>query len=138
MAENLDNKMWDLLWRIDDSKTVVTSVRQPAALRDATRIAVQLGMDPTPNDAAVRALRERVEVFAARRALEEHYELYPDARPTLSELALATAELDGNPLAREPELLERAAHEVVVVRPDASPDDVLIYAAAIKSRSRSA
>lgn len=138
MGEDLEERMYDLLWRTDEGDTVVTSVRQPTALREATRIAVQLGMDATPNDAAVRALRERVEVFAQRRALEAHYERHPDARPSLAELALAAAEMDGDPLAAEPALLEQAAREVVALRPDAGPDDVLLYAAALHSRTRSA
>jgi hypothetical protein len=138
MGEDLEERMYDLLWRTDEGDTVVTSVRQPTALREATRIAVQLGMDATPNDAAVRALRERVEVFAQRRALEAHYERHPEARPSLAELALAAAEMDGDPLAAEPALLEQAAREVVALRPDAGPDDVLLYAAALHSRTRSA
>jgi hypothetical protein len=133
-----DDRMYDLIWHIDESQTVVTSLRLPGALRDATKIAVQLGMDTSPNDATVRALRERVEMFAARRALEEHYERYPESRPTLAELAQVAAEADGDPLADSPELIERAAAEVVALRRDASPDDVLIYAAALKSRARSA
>jgi hypothetical protein len=138
MTDDLDDQMHDLLWRLDEGDTVVTSVRQPAALRDAARLAVRLGMDATSNDAAVRALRERVEVFARRRALDAHYEQHPEARPGLAELALAAAELDGDPLARSPKLLERAAREVVVLRPDATADDVLLYAAALRSRTKSA
>jgi hypothetical protein len=138
MTDSLDDQMHDLLWRLDESATVVTSVRQPAALRDAARIAVRLGMDATANDAAVRALRERVEAFAQRRVLDAHYQQHPEARPSLAELAVAAAELDGDPLAHTPEVLERAASEVLVLRPDATPDDVLLYAAALQSRSKSA
>ncbi len=66
----------DLLALLDvvdaDGPTVVTSVRQPAALKDAVRGAVELGLDATVNDATVEALRDRLEAFAQRRALEAH------------------------------------------------------------------
>ena len=120
--------------RLDrDDQSVVTSVRQPAALREALRVAVELGMDATVNDATVRALRDRLETFAQRMALESHYSQHPEARPSLAEVALATAELDDNPLSQEPALLRRAADEVVAVKPDASADDVLVWAAALRS-----
>jgi hypothetical protein len=120
--------------RLDrDGESVVTSVRQPAALREALRVAVDLGMDATVNDATVRALRDRVETFAQRMALESHYSQHPEARPSLAEVALAAAELDDNPLSQEPALLRRAADEVVAVKPDASADDVLVWAAALHS-----
>jgi hypothetical protein len=120
--------------RLDrDDKSVVTSVRQPAALREALRVAVDLGMDATVNDATVRALRDRLETFAQRMALESHYSQHPETRPSLAEVALAAAELDDNPLSHEPALLRRAADEVVAVKPDASADDVLVWAAALHS-----
>jgi hypothetical protein len=127
-------ELFEWLDRLDrDDSTVVTSVRQPAALREALRAAVDLGMDATVNDATVRALRDRLEAFAQRMALSEHYARHPEVRPSLAELALAGAELDGNPLAEEPALLRRAAEQVVTVKPDASPDDVLVWAAATRS-----
>jgi len=120
--------------RLDrDDESIVTSVRQPAALREALRVAVDLGMDATVNDATVRALRDRLETFAQRMALESHYSQHPEARPSLAEVALAAAELDDNPLSQEPALLRRAADEVVAVKPDASADDVLVWAAALHS-----
>jgi hypothetical protein len=112
---------------------VVSSIRQPTALREALRVAVDLGMDSSVNDATVRALRDRLETFAQRRALRAHYGRHPKARPSLAELALAAAELDGDPLANEPALLRRAAGEVLKVKADATSDDVLIWAAALRS-----
>jgi hypothetical protein len=43
---------------------------------------------------------------------------------------VAAAELDGHPLAAEPERLRRAAAEIIAKHPDASPDDVLLWAEA--------
>ncbi len=63
-------------------------------------------------------------------ALDDHYRRYPEARPSLGDLALATAELDGHPLAGEPDRLRRAAAEIVEKHPDASADDVLLWAEA--------
>ena len=50
--------------------------------------------------------------------------------PGLGDLALAAAEFDGNPLADEPERIRQAAAEIVERHPDASPDDVVLWAEA--------
>lgn len=130
-------RLFELLDRLDggDDETVVTSVRQPTALRAALRVAVGLGMDTSVNDATLQAVRERVEVFAQRLALESHYARHPEVRPSLADLAVAAAELDDDPLAAEPMLLREAAERVVEVKPAATADDVLVYAAALHSRA---
>jgi hypothetical protein len=48
----------------------------------------------------------------------------------LADLAIAAAELDGHPLATQPEELRRAADEIVQRHPDAEADDVLLWAEA--------
>jgi hypothetical protein len=63
-------------------------------------------------------------------ALDDHYARYQEARPDLGELALAAAEIDGHPLAAEPERLRSAAAEVAARHPAATPDDVLLWAEA--------
>ena len=68
-----------------------------------------------------------------RAVLDAHYAAHPDARPHLAEIALAAAELDGNPLASRPELIRRAATDVVLLKDDPTPDDVLHYAAGISA-----
>ena len=125
------DRLFELLDRFDSDATVVTSVRQPAAMREAVKVAVALGLDPTANDAAVAALRDRLESFAQRLALDAHYAAHPEARPSLAERALAAARLDDDPLADEPELLARAADAVARLRAGATADDVLLYAAAL-------
>jgi hypothetical protein len=131
-----DSDLFALLDRLDgDGQSVVSSVRQPAALRDALRLAVELGLDSSVNDATVHAVRDRLETFAQRRALEAHYADHPDAKPSLAEVAQAAAELDGDPLASEPALLRRAAKELTAIRPTATADDVLVYAAGLQSRA---
>lgn len=93
----------------DENTTVVTSVRLPAALRDAVNAAVGVGVDATVNDAWVTALRERLETVAQRLAFDLHYARFPDARRSLAEVAATAAHLDDNPLAQhEPDLLRRA------------------------------
>jgi hypothetical protein len=87
------------------------------------------GPPPSP----VQALRDRLEAFAQRRALDAHYSAHPDARPSLAEVAQAAAELDNDPLGGQPGLIRRAAEEIVAVRPGATADDVLIYAAGLAS-----
>lgn len=115
----------------DEDATVVTSVRLSTSLREAVRAAVKAGMDDTPNDAILNAVRDRLAAFAQRLALDLHYERFPDARPSLAEVATAAAQLDDSPLAHEPGLLRRAAQELVRLKPDADADDVLVYAAAL-------
>jgi len=131
-----DEDLFALLDRLDDDgPTVVSSVRQPAALKEALRVAVGLGLDANANDATVQALRDRLETFAQRRALDGHYGAHPEARPSLADVAQAAAELDGDPLAGEPALIRRAAKEIVALRPAATADDVLVYAAGLRSRT---
>lgn len=124
-------RLFQLLDAVPGEETVVTSVRQPAPLREALKVAVELGLDETANDAAVAALRDRLDTFAQRLALEAHYAANPGVRPSLADQALAAARLDGDPLAQRPDLLVRAASEVAARRPNASADDVVLYAAAL-------
>jgi hypothetical protein len=131
-----DEDLFALLDELEtDGPTVVSSVRQPAALKKALRVAVELGLDANANDATVQAVRDRLEAFAQRRALDAHYAAHPGARPSLAEVAQAAAELDGDPLAGEPALIRRAAKEIVAFRPGATGDDVLVYAAGLRSRA---
>jgi hypothetical protein len=76
------------------------------------------------------ALRATLEAAVMQAALDDHYEHYPQARPDLGDLAVAVAELDGHPVAAEPERLRRAAAEIAARHPCASPDDVLLWAEA--------
>jgi len=111
--------------------TVGTSVRLPTNLRDAAVVAVDMGFAASTTELTVRGLQDALEAFAQRAALDAHYEDHPHARPNLAEIAQMTAEIDGNPLADRPELIRRAAAEIWSVKADATPDDVLIYAAGL-------
>ena len=84
------------------------------------------------------ALRDRLDTFAQRLALDAHYEAHPAVRPSLADQALAAARLDGDPLADRPDLVARAAREVAALRPDASADDVVLYATALDRAARTA
>ena len=131
-----DEDLFALLDRLEaDGPTVVSSVRQPAALKEAMKVAVGLGLDANANDATVQAMRDRLEAFAQRRALDAHHTAHPEARPSLAELAQAAAELDGDGLADEPVLIHRAAQEIVAFRPRATADEVLVYAAGLRSQA---
>lgn len=114
-----------------DSPSTTTSVRQPAALRRALRIAVELGLAPNANDATNQALRATVDAFAQRLALEQHYAEHPGCRPPLREVAQTMAALDRSPVANRLDLLERAEREVVVHRPHADAEDVLLWATSL-------
>ena len=112
-------------------ETSNTSMRIPTALRDAAALAVkELGVAPSATALTTAALRATLEAVVMQAVLDEHYERHPGARPDLGDLAIAAAELDGHPLAAEPELLRRAAAEITAKHPDASPDDVLLWAEA--------
>lgn len=131
----VDERLTKLLDLLDqaDAETVGTSVRLPANLRAAAAIATQMGMVVSVTDLTVQGIRDTLEAFAQQAVLDAHYEEYPEARPSLAEVALAGAELDGNPLAEKPDLVRRAAEEIVEIKPHADPDDVLLYAAGLVS-----
>ena len=118
---------------LDDSsaETVNTSMRIPAALRDAAALAVkEMGAARSTTALAADALRATLEALVMQAVLDGHYRRHPHARPTLGDLAIAAAELDGHPLAAQPRLLRRAAAEIVCSHPDASVDEVLLWAEA--------
>ena len=114
-----------------DPATTNTSMRIPKPLREAAAIAVSdLGIAPSTTILTANALRMMLEGLVNLAVLELHYEQYPQFRPSLADLAIAAAELDGSPLAQHPELLRRSAAEVQQRHPDAEPDDVLLWAEA--------
>lgn len=113
---------------VDDDATVNTSMRLPAALRDAAALAVEhLGVAPSTTAMVATALRRALEAAVMTAALEAHYRQHPEARPTLAKVALALAAQDASPLAERVDLVERAAAEVVARHPDADADDVLLW-----------
>lgn len=113
-----------------DGPTANTSMRLPDNLRKAAALAVgALEMAPSTTLFTAEALRAELEHVVFRAALEEHYAEHPHVRPTLAELALAMAQVDGSDLADDPEALERAAAAVQLWKSDADADDVLAWAA---------
>ena len=112
-------------------QTSNTSMRLPTALRDAAAIAVrELGAAPSTTALTAAALRASLEAVVMRAVLDDHFRQYPQARPSLGDLAVAAAELDGHPLAGEPARIRQAALEVKTRHPDATPEDVLLWAEA--------
>jgi hypothetical protein len=108
-----------------------TSMRIPTALRDAAALAVgELGVAPSATALTTAALRTTLEAVVMQAVLDDHYVRHPSARPGLGDLAIAAAEIDGHPLAAQPERLRQAAAEISLNRPGASPDDVLLWAEA--------
>ncbi len=115
----------------DEEVTVNTSMRIPSALRDAAALAVEhLGVASSTTALTSVALRSAIETAVMAAALEAHYRISPEARPSLVETALALAAQDGSPLAARHDLIERAAADVLSRRPDAHADDVLLWAEA--------
>lgn len=130
---DVDPRLHHLLGLLDHESTgtVGTSIRVPANLREAIDVAAELGLSESTSELTVRGLRDALEAFAQRALLDAHYRDHPEAQPDLGEIAVATAELDDNPLAKRPELIRRAAEAVIALRRDATPDDVLMYAAGL-------
>ncbi len=117
-----------------DPETTNTSMRIPKALREAAALAVsELGIAPSATVLAANALRTMLEGVVVQAVLERHFEEYPELRPSLADLAIAAAEIDGNPLAQQPALIRRAAAEVQRRHPDAYPEDVLLWVEAVQS-----
>lgn len=116
---------------VQDDRTVGTSMRIPESLRDAAALAVEhLHVAQSTTALTADALRSRLEAIVLQAALDSHYRESPRARPSLGDLAVAAAELDGHPLATRPDLLRRAAEAVVRIHPGADADDVLLWAEA--------
>jgi hypothetical protein len=118
---------------LDDGglETSNTSMRIPTALRDAAALAVrELGVAPSTTALTTAALRATLEAVVMQAVLDDHCERHPQARPDLGDLAVAAAEIDGHPLAAQPERLRHAATEIAAKHPDASPDDVMLWAEA--------
>ncbi len=131
MAEQTALERISALLDADESPTSNTSMRLPAALRDAAAMAVAvLGVAPSATALTAVALRSTLEAIVVQAALDQHYQEYPQARPDLGDLAIAAAQLDGHPLAAQPDLLRQAAVEITGRHPAASPDDVLLWAEA--------
>jgi hypothetical protein len=115
----------------EETETANTSMRLPSALRDAAAIAVNdLGAAPSTTALTTAALRTTLEAVVMQGVLDQHYQQHPYARPSLADLAIAAAELDGNPLAGNHAQLRRAAAQIIAVHPDADADDVLLWAEA--------
>ena len=115
----------------DMTKTSNTSMRIPTALREAAALAAkELKAAPSATALTTMALRSALEAALMRAALDEHYVQYPQARPDLADIAIAAAEIDGSPLAADPERIRRAAAEIAATHPDPAPEDVLLWAEA--------
>lgn len=129
----MDPRLTELLDLLDaaDGDSIGTSVRIPTALRRAAALAAEMGLTASTTELTVRGLREQLGAVGRRAALDAHYERYPEVRPDLAEIAHAAAELDDNPLRNRPELIRRAAEEIVRIMPDATPRDVLTFAAGL-------
>ena len=121
----------NLLLDRTDRETVNTSMRMPVALREAAALAVEdLGAAPSTTALTTAALRATVEAIVMQAVLDDHYREHPDSRPTLADLAVAAAELDGHPLAADPDRLRHAAGELLDRHPGATADEVLLWAEA--------
>ena len=115
----------------DMTKTSNTSMRIPTALREAAALAAkELNAAPSATMLTTMALRSALEAAVMRAALDEHYAQYPQTRPDLADIAIAAAELDGNPLAADPDRIRRAAVEISAAHPHPEPADVLLWAEA--------
>ena len=119
------------LLRSDDATTTNTSMRIPTVLRDAAALAVNgLGAAESTTALTAEALHSSLEAVAMQATLDAHYAEHPELRPTLAERAIAAAELDGHPLAARPDVLARAAAQIVQHHADADADDVVLWAEA--------
>jgi hypothetical protein len=114
-----------------DTSTANTSMRIPTALRDAAAMVVnELGAAPSTTALTSSAMRSAIEAIAMQAVLDNHYRKHPSTRPSLADLAIAAAELDGHPLAAHHDRIRSAALEIVERHPNADSDDVLLWAEA--------
>lgn len=129
MAEKDPLQLLQALLQSDDVETLNTSMRLPASLQQAARLAVEEWHEATSTTALMaEALRRHLTTLLMRHALDEHYAEYPLARPSLAEVALALAVQDGSPVADRTDLVELAAEHVTRRRPDADAENVVLFA----------
>ncbi len=113
------------------TETSNTSMRIPTALRDAVALAVkELGVAQSATALTTAALRAALEAIVMQAVLDDHYAEHPEVRPSLGDLAVAAADLDGHPLASQPERLHQAAAEIIERHPAAVAEDVVLWAEA--------
>lgn len=120
------------------NESVVTSVRVPPGLRQAARVLQSAGLINSWNEVLVQGARDRLEAIAHQAGLDAHFADHPELRPRLAEVALAMARLDDSELAERPDLIEQAADELILIRPEADADDVLTYATALLAHDHAA
>jgi hypothetical protein len=114
--------------RAEEEGSKVTSVRRPRSLDAALQAAVAMGWAPNANEGANRALRDELEAFALGAALDAHLSEHPQLTPDLGGVSVAVAELRHDALADSLDLIRAAAEDIVKVKPDATADDVLVWA----------
>jgi hypothetical protein len=98
--------------------------------RPVSTVTPAIGAASSTTALTAAALKGRLEAAVMQAVLDDHIRQYPEARPSLGDLAVAAAELDGHPLAGEPARIRQAALEVEARHPDAEPEDVLLWAEA--------
>jgi hypothetical protein len=133
----VDRRLGQLIDLLDrtGAETAGMSIRLPANLRDAAALASEMGFAESTTELTVRGIRDALDACAQRAILDEHYRSHPEVGPDLAEIALAAAELDGNALASRPDVIGRAAEDVMSLRNDPTPYDVLLYAAGVAAAS---
>lgn len=112
------------------SGSSVTSVRIHSNVKQAQDLAREhLGLTDPMSDLVEQGIRDKLNALVFHAGLEAYFARYPQSRPTLGEVALAMAQQDGDPLATRLDLaaFQQAAEQVVQHRPDASPEDVILW-----------
>jgi len=112
------------------SDSSVTSVRVRSTIKQAQEIAREhLGLTEPMSDLVEQGVREALRGLVFRSGLEAYLARNPQSRPTLADVAFALAEQERDPLVRElgPEAYQRAAEQIVQDRPDAGPEDVVVW-----------
>lgn len=115
---------------IDDPENKKTSLRVNRSLWEAADVAVRHGWALSLTDLVEQSLAARLVGITSsateQAALDEHYARHPKARSDLWEVAVAAAQIDGNPLSDHPDLIRKAAD---ALGDQADIDSVLVWAA---------
>ncbi|MCL2092049.1 MAG: hypothetical protein FWH11_12775 [Micrococcales bacterium] len=111
------------------SDSSVTSVRIHSNIKQAQDLAREhLGLTEPMGDLVEQGIAEALRGLVFRSGLEAYLARHPQSRPTLADVAFALAEQDRDPLTELGRaVFQRAAEQIVADRPDASPDDVIIW-----------
>ncbi|MGH3564619.1 MAG: hypothetical protein ACRDRH_01020 [Pseudonocardia sp.] len=122
--DNLD-RLHDALDRVGEGPGRPVSAHLDPALTEAAKAAVAMGLADSVSALTGDALYLELRRLALGAALEEHYERYPEDRPSVAEVAHRMAVVRKLPIADRPNLLTLLEDMADALGQNVHPEDLL-------------